>query len=147
MIQEATAEGTVQDWYAAIRKFVITVAPNDVDQSAQINEALEKYPPCCGTLWTKKPVTPTHVTADLQMPTPGQLESAGILPDRYNQKVSMTSSNTDVLEFSGYHAVVYRPLPGSPAVDVSYTVRILDRRNNALLGEDVFPDRAAVDRG
>ena len=139
MIQEATAEGAVQDWYAAIRKFVITVAPNDVDQSAQINEALEKYPSLLRDFVDKeKPVTPTHVTADLQMPTPGQLESAGILPDRYNQKVSMTSSNTDVLEFSGYHAVVYRPLPGSPAVDVSYTVRILDRRNNALLGEKTF---------
>lgn len=139
MIQEATAEGAVQDWYAAIRKFVITVAPNDVDQSAQINEALEKYPSLLRDFVDKeKPVTPTQVTADLQMPTPGQLESAGILPDRYNQKVTMTSSNTDVLEFSGYHAVVYRPLPGSPAVDVSYTVRILDRRNNALLGEKTF---------
>lgn len=139
MIQEATAEGAVQDWYAAIRKFVITVAPNDVDQSAQINEALEKYPSLLRDFVDKEtPVTPTQVTADLQMPTPGQLESAGILPDRYNQKVTMTSSNTDVLEFSGYHAMVYRPLPGSPAVDVSYTVRILDRRNNALLGEKTF---------
>lgn len=139
MIEEATIQGTVQDWFSAIRKFIITVAPNDVDQSIQINNALKQYPTLVRDFVQKnQTVNAGSITADLQMPTPSQLEDAGILTDRYNQKVTMTSNNTDVLEFNGYHAVVYRPLPGSPAADVTYTVRILDRRNNALLGEKTF---------
>ena len=72
------------------------------------------------------------------MPIPSALEDAGIMTDRYYQKVTMTSDNKDVLDFNGYHGVVYRPLPGEEDVQVNYTVTISDRRNNATLGEKTF---------
>ena len=78
------------------------------------------------------------VDTDLQMPRPSLLEDEGIFTDRYYQKVTMTSSNTDVLYFYGYHAMIYRPLPGEDDATVSYTIRISDRRNNATLGEKTF---------
>ena len=79
-----------------------------------------------------------NITNDLQMPRPSILQDNGIMTDSYNQKVVMTSDNEDVLEFNGYHAYIYRPLPGEESVTVNYTIKILDRRNNALLGEKTF---------
>ena len=75
---------------------------------------------------TIKP-TMTQLTDDLQMPTPSTLEKAGIFQNRDLEKVTMTSNDTDHLEFYGYHAKVYRPLPGEEAVTVTYTVTITDR--------------------
>ena len=136
--QEATVQGVEQDWYTGVKNFVITVAPNDVDQSAAINAALENYPSLLKDFVQGTAVDVNAITDDLQMPTPGTLETAGIMPDRYNQKVTMVSNNTDVLEFNGYHALIYRPLPGEEAVDVEYTVMISDRRNGATLGQKTF---------
>lgn len=137
--QEAAIQGSEQDWYTGIKNFVITVAPNDVDQSAQINTALEQYPTLLRDFVDKsKKIDTNQVTDDLQMPTPGTLEQTGIMPDRYNQKATMVSGNTDVLEFNGYHAMIYRPLPGEDPVTVTYTVMISDRRNGATLGQKTF---------
>lgn len=78
------------------------------------------------------------ITDDLQMPAPGALEDAGILLKRDYEKVSMESEDEDVLSFYGYHAMVYRPLPGEPDKTVNYTVRINDRINGNLIAEKTF---------
>ena len=130
----------VQQEPAVSRKFFqVTVPANDQDQSEEIAQALEKYPTLLTDFVDKTtPVDSSAVTADIQMPRPSVLEDEGIMPDRYNQKVTMTSSNTDVLEFYGYHAMVYRPLPGEDEAVVEYTITITDRRNNATLAEKTF---------
>ncbi len=123
----------------SFKLFDLTIPANDNDQSEQINTALENYPTLLRDFVKKEQaVDSSTITNDLQMPQPAELQSAGILPDRYNQKVTMSSSNTDVLQFNGYHAEIYRPLPGEPDAVVKYTIRILDRRNSALLGEKTF---------
>ena len=138
-IDELTSQGVKTDPAESIKLFNLSVPANSDDQSDQIQEALDKYPTKIKDFVDKtKEIDTSKVSNDLQMPRPADLEELGILPDRYNQKVVMTSADTDVLEFNGYHAVVYRPLPGEKAKTVEYTVKILDRRNNALLGEKTF---------
>ncbi len=137
--KEATMQGEESPWVVGLKNFVVTIAPNDVDQSKEILANLDKYPEMIQDFVTKKgPLNLTEVEDDLQMPRPGELEKAGILPDRYNQRVTMHSSNEDVLEFYGYHAKIYRPLPGQEPVEVNYTIAIQDRRNNATLAEKTF---------
>ena len=123
-----------------IRKlFDLTIPANDEDQSETINAALDKYPGLIREFVDNTQVPDLNaVDTDLQMPRPSLLEDEGIFTDRYYQKVTMTSSNTDVLDFYGYHAMIYRPLPGEDDATVSYTIRISDRRNNATLGEKTF---------
>ena len=41
--------------------------------------------------------------------------------------------NTDAFEFYGYHGIVYRPLPGSPAVTVQYRISVQDRNTEEIL--------------
>ena len=123
----------------SFKLFDITVPANTEDQSAAIGTALEKYPTLIKDFVDKEQaVDVNEITNDLQMPRPGVLEDNGIMTDRYYQKVVMTSGDTDLLEFNGYHAYVYRPLPGEDSAEVEYTIQILDRRNNALLGEKTF---------
>lgn len=98
---------------AEIRKlFDLTIPANDEDQSETINAALDKYPGLIREFVDNTQVPDLNaVDTDLQMPRPSLLEDEGIFTDRYYQKVTMTSSNTDVLDFYGYHAMIYRPLP------------------------------------
>ena len=138
-IDELTSANGKADPAESFKLFDITIPENTTEQIDVIQEALEKYPTLLRDFSDKdKEIDTTAVTKDIQMVQPAGLAAAGIMTDRYNQKVTMTSSNTDVLEFYGYHAIVYRPLPGESAKTVSYTIRILDRRNNALLGEKTF---------
>ncbi len=136
--QTTTMNGKIE-LAESFKLFDITVPANTEDQSAGINTALEKYPELIRDFVNKtQTVEMSNVKDDLQMPRPAVLEDNGILTDRYYQKVVMTSGNTDLLEFNGYHAYVYRPLPGEDPAEVEYTIQILDRRNNALLGEKTF---------
>lgn len=79
-----------------------------------------------------------NITDDLQMPNPSTLEKAGIFQDRAVEKVTMTSSDTEHLVFNGYHAMIYRPLPGEEAVTVPYTVTITDRVTGEVYAEKTF---------
>ncbi len=138
-IDEMTSLNGYQDPVESYKLFDITVPANDTDQSEEITAALDKYPSLISDFVNKdQSANLEALTADIQMPIPSVLETNGIMTDRYYQKVTMTSSNEDVLEFNGYHGVVYRPLPGEEDVQVSYTVTISDRRNNATLGEKTF---------
>lgn len=138
-IDEMTSLNGYQDPVESYKLFDITVPANDTDQSEEITAALDKYPSLISDFVNKdQSANLEALTADIQMPIPSALETNGIMTDRYYQKVTMTSSNEDVLEFNGYHGVVYRPLPGEEDVQVSYTVTISDRRNNATLGEKTF---------
>ena len=136
--QTTTMNGKIE-LAESFKLFDITVPANTEDQSAAIGTALEKYPTLIKDFVDKEQaVDVNEITNDLQMPRPSVLQDNGIMTDSYNQKVVMTSENEDVLEFNGYHAYIYRPLPGEEAVTVNYTIKILDRRNNALLGEKTF---------
>ncbi len=136
--QTTTMNGKIE-LAESFKLFDITVPANTEDQSTAIGTALEKYPTLIKDFVDKEQaVNVDEITNDLQMPRPSVLQDNGIMTDSYNQKVVMTSENEDVLEFNGYHAYIYRPLPGEEAVTVNYTIKILDRRNNALLGEKTF---------
>ena len=85
-----------------------------------------------------KPVDLTAVSDDMQMPRPALLEEKGIMSDSYNQKVTMVSLTPDVLDFNGYHAMVYRPLPGEKPVEAKYVVTITTRSSGLLLARQEF---------
>ena len=108
--------------------FDATVAPFDSSVTSEMQNALaEKYQGLLRDFVDKtKPVKLDAVSDDMQMPRPALLEEKGIMSDSYNQKVTMVSLTPDVLDFNGYHAMVYRPLPGEAAKDVTVTVTITD---------------------
>ena len=60
------------------------------------------------------------------------------MTDSYNQKVTMVSLTPDVLDFNGYHAMVYRPLPGEEPVEAKYVVTITTRSSGLLLARQEF---------
>lgn len=60
------------------------------------------------------------------------------MTDSYNQKVTMVSLTPDVLGFNGYHAMVYRPLPGEEAAEARYVVTITTRSSGQLLARQEF---------
>ena len=60
------------------------------------------------------------------------------MTDSYNQKVTMVSRTPDVLDFNGYHAMVYRPLPGEEPVEAKYVVTITTRSSGLLLARQEF---------
>ena len=92
--------------------------PSDSSVTSEMQNALaEKYQGLLRDFVDKtKPVDLTAVSDDMQMPRPALLEEKGIMSDSYNQKVTMVSLTPDVLDFNGYHAMVYRPLPGEEPV-------------------------------
>ena len=117
--------------------FDITVAPSDRDVSAEIEAALDKYPALIRDFVNKsQTVDLNSVTADLQMPRPAILEDNGIMTDSWYQRVKMVSETPDVLAFNGYHAMVYRPLPGEDAAQARYTITIT--QDGAILGQKTF---------
>ena len=117
--------------------FDITVAPSDRDVSAEIEAALDKYPELIRDFVNKsQTVDLNSVTADLQMPRPAILEDNGIMTDSWYQRVKMVSETPDVLAFNGYHAMVYRPLPGEDAAQARYTITIT--QDGAILGQKTF---------
>lgn len=117
--------------------FDITVAPSDRDVSAEIEAALDKYPALIRDFVNKsQTVDLNRVTADLQMPRPAILEDNGIMTDSWYQRVKMVSETPDVLAFNGYHAMVYRPLPGEDAAEAQYTITIT--QDGAILGQKTF---------
>ena len=117
--------------------FDITVAPSDRDVSAEIEAALDKYPALIRDFVDKsQTVDLNSVTADLQMPRPAILEDNGIMTDSWYQRVKMVSETPDVLAFNGYHAMVYRPLPGEDAAQARYTITIT--QDGAILGQKTF---------
>ena len=117
--------------------FDITVAPSDRDVSAEIEAALDKYPALIRDFVNKsQTVDLNSVTADLQMPRPAILEDNGIMTDSWYQRVKMVSETPDVLAFNGYHATVYRPLPGEDAAQARYTITIT--QDGAILGQKTF---------
>lgn len=120
--------------------FDATVAPFDSSVTSEMQNALaEKYQGLLRDFVDKtKPVDTTAVGDDMQMPRPALLEKAGIMTDSYNQKVTMVSLTPDVLDFNGYHAMVYRPLPGEKPVEAKYVVTITTRSSGLLLARQEF---------
>lgn len=120
--------------------FDATVAPFDSSVTSEMQNALaEKYQGLLRDFVDKtKPVDTTAVGDDMQMPRPALLEKAGIMTDSYNQKVTMVSLTPDVLDFNGYHAMVYRPLPGEEAAEARYVVTITTRSSGLLLARQEF---------
>lgn len=120
--------------------FDATVAPFDSSVTSEMQNALaEKYQGLLRDFVDKtKPVDTTAVSDDMQMPRPALLEQAGIMSDSYNQKVTMVSLTPDVLDFNGYHAMVYRPLPGEEPVEAKYVVTITTRSSGLLLARQEF---------
>lgn len=120
--------------------FDATVAPFDSSVTSEMQNALaEKYQGLLRDFVDKtKPVDTTAVSDDMQMPRPALLEQAGIMSDSYNQKVTMVSLTSDVLDFNGYHAMVYRPLPGEEPVEAKYVVTITTRSSGLLLARQEF---------
>lgn len=120
--------------------FDITVAPFDIDATNEMQTALtDKYQSLLVDFVDKttKPDL-SKVDADLQMPRPYLLQQEGIMTDSYNQKVTMVSLTPDVLGFNGYHAMVYRPLPGEEAAEARYVVTITTRSSGQLLAWQEF---------
>lgn len=120
--------------------FDATVAPFDSSVTSEMQTALaEKYQRLLRDFVDKiKPVNLDAVSDDMQMPRPALLEQAGIMSDSYNQKVTMVSLTPDVLDFNGYHAMVYRPLPGEEPVEAKYVVTITTRSSGLLLARQEF---------
>lgn len=120
--------------------FDATVAPFDSSVTSEMQNALaEKYQGLLRDFVDKtKSVDTTAVSDDMQMPRPALLEKAGIMTDSYNQKVTMVSLTPDVLDFNGYHAMVYRPLPGEKPVEAKYVVIITTRSSGLLLARQEF---------
>lgn len=120
--------------------FDATVAPFDSSVTSEMQNALaEKYQGLLRDFVDKtKPVDLTAVSDDMQMPRPALLEEKGIMSDSYNQKVTMVSLTPDVLDFNGYHAMVYRPLPGEEPVKAKYVVTITTRSSGLLLARQEF---------
>lgn len=120
--------------------FDATVVPFDSSVTSEMQNALaEKYQGLLRDFVDKtKPVDTTAVGDDMQMPRPALLEKAGIMSDSYNQKVTMVSLTPDVLDFNGYHAMVYRPLPGEKRVEAKYVVIITTRSSGLLLARQEF---------
>lgn len=120
--------------------FDATVAPFDSSVTSEMQNALaEKYQGLLRDFVDKtKPVDTTAVSDDMQMPRPALLEQEGIMTDSYNQKVTMVSLTPDVLDFNGYHAMVYRPLPGEKPVEAKYVVTITTRSSGLLLARQEF---------
>lgn len=120
--------------------FDATVAPFDSSVTSEMQDALaEKYQGLLRDFVDKtKSVDTTAVSDDMQMPRPALLEEKGIMSDSYNQKVTMVSLTPDVLDFNGYHAMVYRPLPGEKPVEAKYVVTITTRSSGLLLARQEF---------
>lgn len=120
--------------------FDATVAPFDSSVTSEMQTALaEKYQGLLRDFVDKtKPVKLDAVSDDMQMPRPALLEEKGIMSDSYNQKVTMVSLTPDVLDFNGYHAMVYRPLPGEEPVEAKYVVTITTRSSGLLLARQEF---------
>lgn len=120
--------------------FDATVAPFDSSVTSEMQNALaEKYQGLLRDFVDKtKPVDTTAISDDMQMPRPALLEQEGIMTDSYNQKVTMVSLTPDVLDFNGYHAMVYRPLPGEEPVEAKYVVTITTRSSGLLLARQEF---------
>ena len=123
---------------SSIKMFTMTLAPETEDVSVQLQKNLEeKYEGLLREFVDKNAEVNTgEVSKDLQMPRPATLTEAGIM-DRDIMKVKMESGNTDVLDFYGYHAQIYRPLPGEPDVTVPYTIKIVDYYNES----DVYAEK------
>lgn len=120
--------------------FDATVAPFDSSVTSEMQNALaEKYQGLLRDFVNKtKSVDTTAVSDDMQMPRPALLEQEDIMTDSYNQKVTMVSLTPDVLDFNGYHAMVYRPLPGEKPVEAKYVVTITTRSSGLLLARQEF---------
>lgn len=120
--------------------FDITVAPFDIDATNEMQTALKDKYQSLLVDFVDKTAKPnlSKVDADLQMPRPYLLQQEGIMTDSYNQKVTMVSLTPDVLGFNGYHAMVYRPLPGEEAAEARYVVTITTRSSGQLLARQEF---------
>lgn len=120
--------------------FDITVAPFDIDATNEMQTALTDNYQSLLVDFVDKTTKPdlSKVDADLQMPRPYLLQQEDIMTDSYNQKVTMVSLTPDVLGFNGYHAMVYRPLPGEEAAEARYVVTITTRSSGQLLARQEF---------
>lgn len=120
--------------------FDITVAPFDIDATNEMQTALTDNYQSLLVDFVDKTTKPDlrKVDADLQMPRPYLLQQEGIMTDSYNQKVTMVSLTPDVLDFNGYRAMVYRPLPGEEAAEARYVVTITTRSSGQLLARQEF---------
>lgn len=118
--------------------FDITVAPFDIDATNEMQTAMKDKYQSLLVDFVDKTTKPdlSKVDADLQMPRPYLLQQEGIMTDSYNQKVTMVSLTPDVLGFNGYHAMVYRPLPGEEAAEARYVVTITTRSSGLLARQE-----------
>lgn len=134
MKDEMMTNGQEQDWLSGKRKFVITIAPETDDNTSEMQQNLnEKYEGLLRDFVNKKQTVDTaNIVDDLQLPTTQTLEDNGILT-RGKQNVKVESSNTDVMEVNGFHAYIYRPLPGEEPVTVSYTVKIYKLKDESKI--------------
>lgn len=109
-----------------------------VDPEVTLDNLTDRYEEFVKDFVTKEDVDLKAVTDDLQMPTPKDLEDSEIFLDRYNEKVEMVSGDESSIYFYGYHAYIYRPMPGEPDKTAEYTVRILDRTTEKVIAEKTF---------
>ncbi|HML38806.1 MAG TPA: GLUG motif-containing protein, partial [Bacillota bacterium] len=77
---------------------------------------------------TQSKLDPAAVKGDIQFPIPSNTGVADFSAYRF----TVSSKNTKVLEVNGYRGYIYRPLPGSVPVTVSFTVTMTSRANPTL---------------
>ena len=131
---------------AVTRSFTVTVAPVDQEQQQRDLDALVKlYVAAKLTdMATKAPIDPAAVTADMQLLTTRRLATADELAalglagwDYWNYKLTVTSSDPDTVDVSGYRANVYRPIGEDASADKPVTLTVkLERRDNPNLSAE-----------
>lgn len=78
------------------------------------------------------------VKGDLQLPQPRALETSGIFQNRSSQRITYTSLTPEVMSISGYHAIIYRPLPGAESETARLKATISSRDTGRVQGEATF---------
>ena len=131
------------------RSFTVTVAPVDAEQQQRDLDALVKLYVAAKLTdaETKAPIDPAAVTADMQLLTTRKLATAEELAsldlagwDYWNYKLTVTSSDPDTVDITGYRANVYRPIGEDASADktVTLTVKLESKENPNLFAESTL---------
>ena len=110
--------------------FRITVKPETEDAQNVLSQNLKDKLPGLVTNYydygAKVDLT-KPVKDDLLLPDLDEMSDAGIFNYDYSQMQKFESLTPDAAEMYGYHIIVYRPLPGQPAVEAKIKVQICER--------------------
>ena len=110
--------------------FRITVKPETEDAQNVLSQNLKDKLPGLVTNYydygAKVDLT-KPVKDDLLLPDLDEMSDAGIFNYDYSQMQKFESLTPDAAEMYGYHIIVYRPLPGQPAVEAQIKVQICER--------------------